>query len=535
MVRGLAHGKELRMPSNHIPPFTDTETRHGVCVVDGHGAKIHIHHGHLVIEDGAGRQRRTRRFHKATADVTRIVMLARSGYVTIDAIQWLTDAGIALMHLDPSGRLLISSAPPSGHDSKLRRAQAGAADSQVGIDITRRILTTKIEGQADVAAGIDRNAGNRIDETLTGLEKATKLNELRLVEAEAASAYWAALSKQPVYFVASDTDRIPDHWNYFGTRRSSVSGNQRLAANPAHAILNYLYALLEAESRIACATAGLDPSIGILHTDQPYRDSLAFDVMEAARPDVDQYVIDLVAGHHFQKRDFYETRRGSCRINRRLTHALAETTHTWHRAVAPTIEAVAQTLVGKQPKWQRPTPTRLTQANRSSGRAGQRKGSAKPKRRSTPKPAGRCAECGTNISNRNRRCGPCNDRYQTERMEAANLAEQGRRRTGHDPSHGGEAARKRGATQAQRIRARQEWERSNEIPDPSVFGEEILPLLESVSIRAMAAATGLTAGYCSLVRRGKRIPHPMHWESFRSAGSDSSGDQTMLVIQKPEP
>ena len=39
------------------------------------------------------------------------------------------------------------------------------------------------------------------------------------------------------------------------------------------AILNYLYAVLEAESRIALLAIGLDPGIGILHTDQRARDS----------------------------------------------------------------------------------------------------------------------------------------------------------------------------------------------------------------------------------------------------------------------
>ena len=128
------------MPANHISPFTNTEIRHGVCVVDGHGAGLHIYHGHLVVEDGAGRQRRIRRFHKATADITRIVMLARSGYVTIDAIQWLTDAGIALIHLDPNGRLLISSAPPSGHNARLRRAQARAADTEADLQFQASVI-----------------------------------------------------------------------------------------------------------------------------------------------------------------------------------------------------------------------------------------------------------------------------------------------------------------------------------------------------------------------------------------------------------
>jgi CRISPR-associated endonuclease Cas1 len=84
-----------------------------------------------------------------------------------------------------------------------------------------------------------------------------------------------------------------------------------MAANPANAILNYLYALLEAECRIACLAIGLDPGLGIVHADQRSRDSLALDIMEAVRPDVDAYVLDLLASRVFAARDFHETRQGA--------------------------------------------------------------------------------------------------------------------------------------------------------------------------------------------------------------------------------
>jgi CRISPR-associated protein Cas1 len=59
-------------------------------------------------------------------------------------------------------------------------------------------------------------------------------------------------------------------------------------------MLNYLYALLEAETTIACHAVGLDPTIGIVHADNRGRDSLALDLMETARPKVDAYVLDLL-------------------------------------------------------------------------------------------------------------------------------------------------------------------------------------------------------------------------------------------------
>src|SRR5712692_10201941 len=74
---------------------------------------------------------------------------------------------------------------------------------------------------------------------------------IRLLESRAGSAYWSAWRTLPISFPRNDITRVPDHWCTFGTRISPLSGSPRLAANPANAILNYLYALLESESRLA--------------------------------------------------------------------------------------------------------------------------------------------------------------------------------------------------------------------------------------------------------------------------------------------
>jgi hypothetical protein len=52
-------------------------------------------------------------------------------------------------------------------------------------------------------------------------------------------------------FPKNDLRRVPDHWRTFGTRISPLTGSPRLAVNPPNAMLNYLYALLESETRLA--------------------------------------------------------------------------------------------------------------------------------------------------------------------------------------------------------------------------------------------------------------------------------------------
>ena len=110
------------------------------------------------------------------------------------------------------------------------------------------------------------------------------LHELHMLEAAAAIAYWSGWETISINFPKSDLPRVPEHWKSFRARRSPISGSQRVAADPVNAMLNYLYALLESESRLAVAALGLDPGLGFLHFDSQSRDSLANDVMEPVRP-----------------------------------------------------------------------------------------------------------------------------------------------------------------------------------------------------------------------------------------------------------
>ncbi|MBA3687630.1 MAG: CRISPR-associated endonuclease Cas1 [Chloroflexi bacterium] len=189
-----------------------------------------------------------------------------------------------------------------------------------------------------------------------------------IVEAAAANGYWSAWASVPMPWTRADASNAPEHWRTVGRRRSPLTGNARLAATPAHALLNYLYAILEAEARLACLAAGLDPGLGVLHADQKSRDSLTLNVMEAIRPDVDAYILELLRRSVFRADDFYETRQGVCRVLPPLTHRLAETAPHWARLLAPIVERVAQAFADGPGSRVGQLPTMLTQANRSAGR-----------------------------------------------------------------------------------------------------------------------------------------------------------------------
>ena len=170
---------------------------------------------------------------------------------------------------------------------------------------------------------------------------------------------WSELA---IPFPAAQAGKLPEHWTIFGQRASLITGGPRLATNPAGAILNYLYALLEAEAIFACHALGLDPGLEIFHTDRRDRSSLALDTMEAARPAVDAYVLALLTQRTFSPHEFVETREGACRITPKLAAELADTCTAWRGHVAPAVEWVAYTL-SKQSSPRLPLRIPLTRRN----------------------------------------------------------------------------------------------------------------------------------------------------------------------------
>ena len=98
-------------------------------------------------------------------------------------------------------------------------------------------------------------------------------------------------------------------------RQDFLRRSNRHARHPVNALLNYAYAVLESEVRIAIGEVGLDPTIGYLHVCQPKRDSLVYDLMEPSRPVVDRVVLNLIAKGSFAAHDFQIDTRGTCRLH----------------------------------------------------------------------------------------------------------------------------------------------------------------------------------------------------------------------------
>lgn len=499
--------------------------RNGVLALNGYGIRVAVERGHLIVEDGRGKERRQGRFPRTTRDLKRLIVIGHTGTISFDALRWLHDIGCAFVQLDTDGLIIAASALIGSDDARLRRAQVAALGNETGIEISRELLSRKLTGQADVLNNIENTDSTAQDiRRLRDIFASSEtLTALRIIESEAASMYWNAWTGVPVRFARKAADRVPDHWKRFGTRTSQLTNSPRTSSTPTNSILNYLYAVAEAETRIALLTIGLDPGLGIVHADQRNRDSFACDVMEAIRPTVDRFVLDFLQSRPFGTGDFFETRQGSCRLMPPITRMLAETAPRWAAAVAPVVEWIAQVLLAGS-RMSRPIPTPLTQANRRVGRANVHNRQVRDTYAShqAPLPVA-CLDCGVILEDSARRyCDACLPDVRKEQeiafAAAGPAALAARRATGTDPAHGGDAGRSRGRRNAKHYTAAVQWEMKHapreevEQPEPEHFTRDILPMLQDIPLSKLADATGLTKGYCSFIRRGQKVPHRRHWK-----------------------
>jgi len=249
------------------------------------------------------------------------------------------------------------------------------------------------------------------------------------------------------------------------------------------------------------------------------RDSVALDIMETIRPEVDAYLIDLVESHRFRFTDFHETRKGDCRLLAPLTHVLANTTGQWRRLLAPIVEQIASDLLSAAKTTRRSKlPTPLTERRRSEGRRSTTRGSSPVSSAVRRQPETHaCLDCGRQIPAKSKRCKPCDQRFQADRLRSMGNAElKAMRREGDDPNKTPTARKAVGDANREHWKARSEWDPDGQPTDPQYFRTQVFPRLAGIGTRDLSDATGLSVGYVRLVKKGQAVPHPRHWRSMAS-------------------
>jgi hypothetical protein len=121
-----------------------------------------------------------------------------------------------------------------------------------------------------------------------------------------------------------------------------------------------------------------------------------------------------------------------------------------------------------------------------------------------------CPGCGGEIGKGSRRCRACE--------RAAVHVPQGtgeRSAASRNPRQLPESLQRRRKAMLAVKAANDRWEAANRpVHDTSWFRQNVLPGLQRYSLVTLQSATGLSHGACSLIRRGRVVPHPRHWATL---------------------
>ena len=441
--------------------------------------------------------------------------------LTLDAIRWCQTIGVALLVVNQDGEVALAPGTYAHADARLRRVQATASE-ELALSIAIALIAPKILGQAGVSASrLGRpDVTEELQDLAACLEGCSTVDEVRQLEAAAAVCYFAAWIDNPAAaprFTKADAGRVPPHWCTYSGRRSLLSGkshSNRKAERPVNVVLNYLYKLAEIEARLACLAVGLDPGFGVLHLDAPGRDSLAFDVMEPVRPEVDRFVLDLMAEATFSRKDFIERTDGSIKIGPALAQRLASTMPRWAKAIAPHAERVVhefgKAVVGK---WEPRTPLTGRKAKASAAVVKARKADVvaranKANAARAKSQAGhtadfaQCVDCGGPLARpQHVRCSACWE---------------------NQPGQTREIRQRRGRAISEARTAQEQWKRGNPdaVVDREDFRHRVLPGLAAVPLATIMTAVGCTKSTAWSYRSGRTTPHPMNWGVLGSLSSN---------------
>lgn len=227
-------------------------------------------------------------------DIGRIVISGSPNF-SLPAIKSACRYGVPVELVSSSGKWLGEfSGEPEAHDASRRVAQYRIAiASAAALVPAKALVSAKIFNQRFVLKRLAARTGallspvlNFFNELRAYTDAADSVQTLRGVEGIAASRYFPTLS-----------GFVP-HEFAFSTR------SRRPPRDPANALFSFAYSILYGETVSAIRVHGLDPCLGVLHASLPGRFSLALDLMETLRPEMDAFVLSLLNRKIFTAEDF---------------------------------------------------------------------------------------------------------------------------------------------------------------------------------------------------------------------------------------
>jgi len=232
-----------------------------------------------------------------------VFWISTSALISTDAVHSAMDNNIDIVFLDKYGDPYARVWHPKiGSTTLIRRRQLEASDGKVGVELVKEWGSAKMKNQSTLLKKLRKTRPEvqalqdaieslgsyrkRLDDITGTIDENRQL--ILGLEGGASRGYFGALSTvMPEQFVFNGRSRRP-------------------ARDPFNCALNYGYGVLYGVVERACILAGLDPYVGILHTDDYNKKSFVFDAIEPYRGIVDEIVVFLFTTRRFKESSFDE-------------------------------------------------------------------------------------------------------------------------------------------------------------------------------------------------------------------------------------
>ncbi len=242
--------------------------------------------------------------------VEQILITTRAALST-DAIELAIENNIDIIFLkntgQPLGRVWHSRL---GSISTIRRKQLFLQDHPLGLELVKDWIVQKLENQCN---HLNKLAMNRRDdrkeiikegiekikvqiENIGAIPKNKTIDEIR----DSMQGYEGSSSR---VYIDTLSQMIPEQYAFSGRSRNP-------AKDEFNCMLNYGYGILYSNVEKSCILAGLDPYIGIMHTDNYNKKALVFDLVEMYRGYIDEIVFKLFTTRKVKKEHFDDIQGG---------------------------------------------------------------------------------------------------------------------------------------------------------------------------------------------------------------------------------
>lgn len=223
------------------------------------------------------------------------IIILRPSSISTGAVQLAIEHGIDIVYLGSFGKPIgrIFSSNPKGI-AALRRAQLAAANSPKAFDLAKEFVKRKASNQIAYLKNLQQSHSQNLSQEIMQAE--TFLESIKFVsdnpkgrdqlfgiEGYIADKYFSALKKLHAF-----------------------PGRKPQGRDRFNSVLNYGYGILYNEVERACLYVGLDPYLGLYHSERYGKPSLVLDLVEEFRvPIIDSTLFPLFLKKEITGRENY--------------------------------------------------------------------------------------------------------------------------------------------------------------------------------------------------------------------------------------